>query len=94
MKLKTLAAAKAAGILWAIAVLLMILLDRYTGYGGRFVDVISSVYLGINLTSNAIVAALIGTVWAFADAFIGTSILVSLYNFFVDCSCTCEKKGE
>ena len=49
------------------------------GWGTSVVEVLSSLYIGYDAT---FLGALIGTIWAFVDGFIGGVIIGWLYNRF------------
>ncbi len=75
--------ALAMGILWAFCTLLTGVTAMY-GWGGKFVEMMASIYLGYEATP---MGAVIGMVWAFFDGLIGGGLLAFLYNKL---SC-CEK---
>jgi hypothetical protein len=67
----------ALGILWGVGVLFMGLLAMVCSWAQPMVDWLSLMYLGY---SASIPGALIGTLWAFVDAFLGGWVLAWLYN--------------
>ena len=70
----------AAGILWGASMIIMGIIAMIApGYGGGFVLIIGSMYLGYKAT---ILGCLIGGFWGFVDAGIGGLILAWLYNKF------------
>jgi hypothetical protein len=79
MKLNQMAFAKAAGVLWALGLVLISLIAMGGSYGTEMVDFLAPFYLGYDLSVGGIV---IGAIWAFLDAFIGCWIFAWLYNRF------------
>ncbi|MFB6129731.1 MAG: bacteriophage holin [Salinigranum sp.] len=69
---------RAMGLLWAGAVVALGLMGR-RGWGDEWRDLLSDVYLGHDSTPAGLAT---GAVWAFADAFIGATLLAWLYNRF------------
>ncbi|PIZ70738.1 hypothetical protein COY07_06190 [Candidatus Peregrinibacteria bacterium CG_4_10_14_0_2_um_filter_43_11] len=69
----------AFGLLWALGVAFLSITAMYFGYGTEWVDLMGTVYLGAAGTWQGV---LLGTVWAFADGFIGGYLLAWLYNRF------------
>lgn len=69
----------ACGILWAVFFFLLVLLALYANWGNAWVDLMGSVYLGVDVTLKG---AFIALPWAFVDAFIGGYLLAWLYNKF------------
>ncbi len=70
--------ALAIAIVWAPALLIMaVITDHTVEYGHKLVEVIGSVYYGYGPGWGP---GLIGMAWGFADAFIGTVIIVCIYN--------------
>ena len=77
-KLDTKAFGLAAGILWGVSLIVMgIIAIIAPGYGGGFVAIVSSMYIGYKAT---ILGCFIGGIWGFIDAGIGGLILAWLYN--------------
>ncbi|MFB6112806.1 MAG: bacteriophage holin [Halodesulfurarchaeum sp.] len=72
------ALAKSLAIMWAAAVVLLGLLARYD-WGTEWRDLISDVYLGYDSSRQGLV---VGSLWAFADGFLGGYFLAWLYNKF------------
>lgn len=85
MKLDVKAMAFAMGIMWALSILITGVAAMY-GWGGMFVEVMSSIYKGY---TASVKGALIGAGWAFADGFIGGAVLAFLYN---KCAGCCRKE--
>lgn len=77
-KLKVVPAALAVGLTWGVGVLLLGWVSG-GGWGGRLVDVLSSVYVGY---ASTFLGGLIGGVWAFADGFVAGLVLAFFYNVF------------
>ncbi|HUX16450.1 MAG TPA: hypothetical protein VMW52_08240 [Phycisphaerae bacterium] len=70
--------ALAVAIVWAPALLIMaVVADHTAAYGHKLVEVIGSVYWGYGPGWGP---GLIGMAWGFADAFIGTLIIVWIYH--------------
>jgi hypothetical protein len=74
------AAGLAVGVLWAIVLFILTILCMYKGYAAGFLNAIATVYPGYALTWGG---AFVGLIYGFLDGFIGTVILVWLYNYFV-----------
>ncbi len=85
MKLDVKAMAFAMGIVWALAILITGVAAMY-GWGGMFVEVMSSLYKGY---TASVKGALIGGGWAFVDGFICGAVLEFLYN---KCAGCCQKE--
>ena len=78
----------AFGILWGAATLLVGILAFAFGWGGPFVNVLGSLYVGYEPT---ILGSLVGGVWGLIDGFIGGFILAWLYNLLAKkCIGSCE----
>ncbi len=78
-KLNVTAFALACGLTWGVFVFMLALLTMFWGWGGAFIDLLGSFYIGVKGTWPG---AFMGFVWAFVDGFIGAMIFVLLYNFF------------
>ncbi len=78
--LNPLAAALAMGIAWSLGLFVMTLIAVQTGFMGNALHLVEDVYPWYVVSSKG---AFIGLVWGFMDGFVGTYILVWLYNFFV-----------
>ena len=76
MKLDALKFGLAAGILWALAVLCLGIIDMW-GWGGGLVKGLGSLYIGYQA---GIGGAVLGMIWAFFDGGIGALILALIYN--------------
>ncbi|UTC24433.1 bacteriophage holin [Candidatus Comchoanobacter bicostacola] len=81
-KISPLAFGLSFGILWAIGLVIISILALYTGFAMSMVNVFSTLYLGYELT---ILGVIIGTLWAFVDAFIGGFLVAYLYNLCLKC---------
>ncbi len=55
------------------------------------VKLLGNAYLGFQATVGG---AFIGLLWGFADGFVGTVIVVCLYNLFCRCGCCCCVPAE
>ena len=75
-KLDIKAFAAACGIAWAAGILFLGWAAAF-GWGGRLVEVISSVYIGYRPT---VLGAVVGALWALVDGAIGGAIIALLYN--------------
>ena len=70
--------ALAIAIVWAPALLILaVVTDHTVEYGHKLVEVIGSVYYGYGPGWGP---GLVGMAWGFADAFIGTLVIVWVYN--------------
>ncbi len=76
-KLNATAFGLALGIIWAVFLFLVVLLSMYANWGNALVELIGSLYLGVNASW---IGALIALPWAFVDAFIGGFLVAWLYN--------------
>jgi len=81
------------GIVWGAALLLLGIATLYTQtYGHKFLDLFGSIYPGVEAASWK--GALLGGVWGFADGFVGTLIIVGLYNLLARCGACCTSKAK
>ena len=78
MRLRIVPVALAFGLTWGIGVMLLGWVSGI-GWGGRLVDVLSSVYVGY---ASTLLGGLIGGAWAFVDGFVAGLLLAFLYNVF------------
>jgi len=69
----------ATGITWGACVLILLLLDVTLGFGSPLIVLLSSLYVGLEPT---FLGAIVGTLLAFADGFIGGAVVALLYNTF------------
>lgn len=89
-KLKVMALSFAVGILWALSVLFVGLINiSNPEYGADFLAVVSSVYPGYE-AEPVIGSVLIGTGYAFIDGAIGGALFAILYNLCLCCP-MCKK---
>ncbi|MBW2987218.1 bacteriophage holin [Candidatus Woesearchaeota archaeon] len=73
------AAGLAVGILWAVCLFIMTVVCMYKGYAAGLLGAIESMYPGYSITWGG---AFVGLIYGFLDGFIGTVILVWIYNYF------------
>jgi hypothetical protein len=66
----------AMGLLWSGAIVVLGITAR-VGWGDDWRELLADVYLGYDSTSKGLV---VGSFWAFADAFVGAYTLAWLYN--------------
>ena len=76
-KLNSIAFGLAVGIIWAVFLFLLAILAMYANWGNAWVELIGSVYLGVNVSWTG---ALLALPWAFVDGFIGAFLVAWLYN--------------
>jgi hypothetical protein len=70
------------GIIWALCVLLVGILNGvFPGYGGDFLNLMASVYPGYK-ASGTIVDLVVGTLYALLDGAAGGFVFALLYNAF------------
>ena len=67
------------GIVWSVAVFLTGMASFLFNWGGAFVNLFSSFYIGYHATFPG---SVIGAFWGFADGFIGGISLAWIYNKF------------
>lgn len=77
MKPWVLKVALTGGIVWGLTIFLTTLVSLYTGYGVVFLKWVASIYVGYNIS---LVGSVIGLVYGFFDVFIGTYIVMLVYN--------------
>ncbi|MFQ6079201.1 MAG: hypothetical protein ACE5NJ_08725 [Thermodesulfobacteriota bacterium] len=83
MKLNLKALVMTAGILWALAVFLVGLLNLiWSGYGVAFLQLIASIYPGYHATGSA-GDLIVGALYALVDGAICGLVFGLLYNLFV-----------
>jgi len=75
-KLRILPTAMGLGVTWALGVILLGWISS-TGWGARFVDMLSSVYVGFRPT---FIGGIVGGLWAFTDAFVTGVLFVLVFN--------------
>jgi hypothetical protein len=83
MKLNIKALALTAGILWALALLLVGAANLvWSGYGGSFVKLMASIYPGYH-ASGSLGDLIVGVLYALLDGVVCGLVFAWLYNFFV-----------
>ena len=83
MKLNIKALALTAGILWALALLLVGAANLvWSGYGGAFVKLMASIYPGYH-ASGSVGDLIVGVLYALLDGVVCGLVFGWLYNFFV-----------
>lgn len=75
----------AAGITWALGVILIGLMSTYFGLATNWVDLLKSIYVGFDST---LLGTLIGGLWALIDGFICGALVALIYNHCSKC-CGC-----
>jgi hypothetical protein len=82
MRLNSKALAFSAGILWGLAVFLVAAANLiWSGYGGRFLELVASIYPGYHAT-RSIGDVIVGTLYALLDGAICGLVFGWLYNLF------------
>ncbi|MBU0577192.1 bacteriophage holin [Patescibacteria group bacterium] len=76
-KLNATALGLSFGIIWGLAIALVVIASMYANWGGAFLDVMGSLYIGVESTW---LGALYGAVWGFVDGFIGLFLMAWIYN--------------
>jgi hypothetical protein len=79
VKLSVKGLAVALGVSWAALVLFVGWVSIF-GWGTKFVEVLSSVYIGY---ASTFVGGIIGAIWSFVDGAIGGLIIALVYNAMV-----------
>lgn len=79
-QLNALAAALSVGLLWGLGMLVCTVAALQWGYADEFMELMGDVYPGYDVSGTGVI---VGFIYGFLDGFIGTWILVSVYNFFV-----------
>lgn len=79
-RLKSASFGLAVGLLLSFFAFLLVILATYIGYGIELVELMGTVYWGVEPT---LIGALITLPWAFVDGFIGGFLLAWIYNRFV-----------
>lgn len=83
MKLNLKALVLTAGIMWAVAVLMIGVANLiWTGYGTTFLELLASIYPGYD-ASRSIGAVVVGTLYALVDGAIFGLVFGWLYNLVV-----------
>jgi hypothetical protein len=78
-KLNVKALGLAIGIVWASGVVFCIIFSIKTKICEEFVKIISSLYLGVDVSLKG---AALGGVWAFLDGAFAGILIAIIYNFF------------
>ncbi len=78
-KLNVKAFGLAVGIVWGVGMFVLGIIAMAFGWGDRFVEILSSLYIGYKAT---FLGSIVGAVWGFIDAGIGGIIVAWLYNKF------------
>lgn len=81
-RVRALPLAAALGIVWGLAMLGCGIAAIYTSYADKMVEVFGSVYYGYGPTWGG---AFLGLAWGFADAFVGTLVIMGLYCLLARC---------
>lgn len=79
-QLNALAAALSVGLLWGLCLFIWTFVSMQWGHGQSMLDMMSDVYPWYEMTNRG---AFAGLLWGFLDGFVGTYLVVWLYNFFV-----------
>ena len=77
----------ALGLTASIYILILSVSAAWLGWGTAFVHMLSSVYVGYNLSFLGI---LLGMVWAFVDFFVAGLIFACIFNKVQKCECRCS----
>ena len=77
MKLNVKAFGLASGIIWALAMFFIGIINMFFAWGGALEQLMSTLYIGYQPT---FLGSIIGGVWGFFDAGIGGLIFAWLYN--------------
>ena len=87
--------ALAVGIVWGLGLVVLGAIAMATGeWCDKAVEVLGSVYWGFAATGKGL---LLGLLWGFGDGFIGTLIIVGLYNLLCRvgrCCCTRDTEAQ
>jgi len=78
-KLNGVALGLSLGIVWAVALFLLVLMSMYLNWGNALVEGMGGLYIGVDVSWKGAVLAL---PWAFVDAFVGGWVVAWLYNRF------------
>ena len=80
MKLNVKAFALTVGLVWAVALFLVILANLFTGYGTAFLDVVDSIYPGYH--RGATIGLIVGPLYGLVDGVVAAWIFAWIYNRF------------
>lgn len=85
--------AVAAGLWWALSLLLMALMAWLGDYGTDMVHLLGTLYAGYGPTLKG---SLMGVIWGFIDGFVSGFIFAWLYNLCLHCRCKrcCHPKED
>ena len=75
------------GVAWAICILLVSLASNF-GWATQFVEILSSVYIGLKPTFTG---AIIGALWGFVNGAIFGLIMALIYNMTIKTSFSIKK---
>jgi len=75
-RLRAVPIALALGVTWGMGILLLGWVSA-AGWGAKFVEVLSSLYVGY---ASTFLGGVIGGLWAFGDAFLAGLVVAFLYN--------------
>ncbi|NQU18563.1 bacteriophage holin [bacterium] len=78
-KLNVKAFGLAVGIVWGVGMFVLGIIAMAFGWGDRFIEILSSLYIGYKAT---FLGSIVGAIWGFIDAGIGGIIVAWLYNKF------------
>lgn len=78
-KLNVKALAIALGVSWAVYILFIGWASIF-GWGTKFVEMMSSVYIGFTST---FLGGIVGAIWGFIDGALGGAIIALVYNAIV-----------
>ena len=82
MKLSIKSLTMSAALLWGVAFLAVAVANFYWPlYGRTFLEVMSSVYPGYNITGS-LGSVIVGTLYALLDGAVGGALFAGIYNFF------------
>ncbi len=84
MKLSVKSLTITSAVLWGGACLMVALLNIISpGYGKAFLDVVSSIYPGYQVTGS-LGSVIVGTLYALLDGAVGGALFGWIYNCFAD----------
>ncbi len=76
----------AIGTIWGFAIFAITLMARSNGYGQEFLNSISSLYPGYEIS---LAGAIVGGLYGLIEAIVGVYLVAKLYSFF-NCSSRCR----
>ncbi|MCJ7679769.1 MAG: hypothetical protein MUP70_03495 [Candidatus Aminicenantes bacterium] len=81
MKLNAKSLALTGGIVWALIVFLIGVVNLlFSGYGAEFLKLIDSIYPGYTFGKWGFLGVLVGSIYAFVDVFIIAFVFAWIYN--------------